>query len=117
LGKDGFIRKANFRPPSTKSTVPLVIVNDGLVVKLCRTDTKAVVAIGRSQQKPVIFQKGLDQLVILRRRLSEHCRLWVKVQPTRQLGERSFAHQLLEMPIDSIRPLGQVLAPIDPTRP
>ena len=97
--------------------MPLVIINDGLVVKLGRADSKAVVGIGRGQKKSTILQERADQLVVLRRCFSEHRIFWIGVETARQLGQRSVGQQLLEVPIDGIRPARQFLAAIDLSRP
>jgi hypothetical protein len=64
--KGGLYAEVKRSPAEREQPVPFVIVNDGLVVKLGRTDPKAVVGVGRGEKEPVIPQERSDQLAILR---------------------------------------------------
>ena len=89
--------------------MPLVIVDDGLVVKLRRADAETVVGIGRREQKAVILQEGRDQLGIFRRRFPEHRLLRIQVEAARQLGQRSILSSCLRCRSTAFDQLGQVL--------
>ena len=107
---------AKIEPASAQQEIamPLVIVDDGLVVKLCRSNTQAVVGIGRDKQEPMILQEGLDQVGILRRSFPENRLLRIKVESARQLGERAIAQQLSEVAVNGIRPVSKVRTPVNP---
>jgi hypothetical protein len=71
--------------------MPLVIVDDRLVIELSRADSEPVIGIGRRQQKAVVFQESPDQLVVLSGCFSERGELWIGIETRCQLGQRSLA--------------------------
>src|SRR6185437_2554935 len=95
--KRRFHAKIEGTPTQRKVAVPFMIVDDRLVVKLCRPDPKAVVGVRRSEKKSAILQKSLDQLIVFRRSLPEHRLLWIGIETARQLSERSIVNKLPEM--------------------
>src|SRR5258706_2996580 len=105
--------KIEHAPTQREPAVPLVIVDDGLVVELGRADAELLISVGRGQEETVVFQERLDQLVILGWSFSENGVLRTEVESSRQLHQRSIADKLLEMPVNSSRPREQILSPID----
>ena len=65
--------------------MPLVIVNDRLVVKLSRSDPKTIVGIRRSEKESVILEERPDQPVVRRRRFPKHGVFRVRVETACQL--------------------------------
>lgn len=100
-----------------KIAMTLVIIDDGLVVKLARADAQAVVGAGRSEKKTVIPEKGGDQFFVLRGRFAENRVRREQVQSARKLGKRAIRDQLLEVSVDSIRPGRQIFATINSAPP
>src|SRR5258708_28301347 len=96
--------------------MPLVVIDDSLVIELRGADAKTVVGIRGSQKKPVMFEEGAHNIAVPGRCLAENSLFWIGVEPARKLLEHATLNQLLEMPIDRRRPAGQVLAAIYVTR-
>ncbi|GLU28281.1 hypothetical protein [Brucella sp. NBRC 12950] len=90
----------------------LTVINDGFVIELHRADTQAIIDTGRGDEVTVIFQGNLDESVILGGHFAKRGLLRPVIDTGRQLGQVSFCQQLLKMPINRRRPLGEFL----PTR-
>ena len=97
--------------------VSLVIVDDRRVVELRRSHAQAVVGVGRHQQEPVIVQEGADQFFRRCGCSAETCLSRRHVDPARNLLEPTLFKQLLEVAIDSVRPLREILAAVGLSRP
>ena len=52
-----------------KCSIAFLVVDNPLVVELCRANSQPVISIGRYNNKPTCSQKSLHQLVFLRREL------------------------------------------------
>src|SRR5258706_3225987 len=96
--------KFEHAPTQRKRAVTLVIVDDGLVVELGRADTQLVIGVGRGEEETVVFQKRLDEHLIIGRSLPENRVLGTQVKSSCQLRQRSITDKLLEMPVNSSRP-------------
>ena len=94
LRKGRLHAKCKLPPAEQKITVPFVIVHDGLVIELRRANAETVVRIGRSEKKPVVFQKSFDKLVIFCRCFPKHGLLRIGVKTARKLCERPLFNQL-----------------------
>lgn len=64
-----------------KSAVPLMIADDCLVVELRRADPELVVCVGRGDEKPSVFEKTFDELVVVSGRFAERCLLRIAATP------------------------------------
>src|SRR2546426_69268 len=95
----------------------LLVVHDTFVVQLRRSKTQLVVKIWRSDNETIGAQKGSNQFSFTSRRLSEFELSGVVIQAWPQLLKGAGVCQLLEMPIHRVRPLSEILAPINTARP
>ena len=80
----------------------LVVVYNRFIIKLGGSNTECVIGIGLGQKKPVVFQKGFDQFIILYRGFAKSRFLWAVIESARKLGQDSVLQQLLQMPVHGI---------------
>jgi hypothetical protein len=61
--------------------VSFVIIDNGLVIELGRADTERVVGVGRGQEKSVVAQERLNELLVLGRGFPEVGVLREQIEP------------------------------------
>ena len=90
----GLDPKVELSSTKQERAVPLVIVDNGLVIELRRTNPETVVGIGRRQKEAAILEKGADELIILGRRFAKSGLLRAVIEPTRHLGQGAIGKHL-----------------------